>query len=81
MTNVYYCQDCQRIFKSNDKCDYCNSTRIKQLKKGTSVNVIGTKEKGQVLKIASDGVTLIITNEINEKYMKKLKLEEIRKIL
>ncbi|WP_138202816.1 hypothetical protein [Haloimpatiens lingqiaonensis] len=81
MSKLYYCNDCKRVFKNADKCDFCNSFYVKELKVGKSVNVIGTKQKGKVLKIKGDDVTLILIDEMNNKYTKDYKVEELRKVL
>ena len=81
MAILNYCVDCQRVFKSNDKCEYCNSTKIKELRKGTSVNVIGTKNKGQILKIKDNEVSLILITEAKERVVKEFNVDALKKIL
>lgn len=81
MSPLFYCVDCQRIFNANENCQFCNSANIKELKKGTSVNVIGTKSKGQVLKVKDDMVSLILITEAKEKVVKEYKAENLKKIL
>ena len=63
MQKLNYCLDCQRVFTINDKCEYCNSTNIKELKRGKSVNVIGSKSKGNYLRYKEGKVSLIIYTE------------------
>lgn len=81
MASLNYCVDCQRVFKSNDKCEYCSSNNLKELRKGTSVNVIGTKNKGQVFKIKDGIVSLILINESKERIVKEYDAESLKKIL
>ncbi|MCT4606835.1 MAG: hypothetical protein N4A64_12180 [Marinisporobacter sp.] len=81
MAKLYYCTKCRRIEKDPNKCGVCSSERIKLLKVGAPVNVIGTKQKGKVFKIKEDGVDLIIINQAKEKNIKGYKHEEIQKIV
>ncbi|MFD3156662.1 hypothetical protein ACFIJ5_07340 [Haloimpatiens sp. FM7330] len=81
MSKLYYCLDCKRVFKDESKCNFCNGENVKELKVGKSVNVIGTKLKGKVLKVNGDNVKLILKDEMNNKYLKEYKTEELKKIL
>lgn len=80
MQKLNYCLDCQRIFV-NDECEYCNSSNVKELKVGKSVNVIGSKNKGKYLKNRDGKVTLIVYSEEHEKLIKEYDISSIRKIL
>ncbi|QZY53910.1 hypothetical protein [Crassaminicella profunda] len=80
MAKLYYCTECRRVEKDSNKCGACNSERIKLLKVGAPVNVIGTKQKGKIFKIKEDGVDLLIINQAKEKTIKGYKHEEIQKI-
>lgn len=81
MSKLYYCSDCKRVFNNADKCEFCDSFYVKELKVGKSVNIIGSKQKGKVLKVKDENVTLILIDEFNNKYTKDYKAEELRKIL
>lgn len=80
MNNLFYCNECKRIF-DGDKCAYCSNDSIKPLNLGAPVNVIGTKLKGKVLKITDDNVRLLIKDELKNKYIKEFKAEELRKLV
>lgn len=43
MYKLNYCLDCQRVFTIDDKCKYCNSKNVRELKRGKAVNIIGVK--------------------------------------
>lgn len=79
--NLFYCLDCRRIFDFDDKCIYCNSENLKELKKNSPVNVIGSKVKGRILRAEGDIVSLIIITENNEKVIKKYEISKLRKVL
>lgn len=81
MAKLYYCTKCRRIAKDDVKCGFCSSERIKLLKVGDPVNVIGTKQKGKIFKIKDDEVKLIVINAANEKSIKGHKHNEIQKVL
>ncbi len=81
MHKLYYCQDCKRVFKNEEKCLYCESGNIKEMKKNSPVNVLGTKQKGRVLKIVEDTVKLLIITEAKEQLIKEYKAENLKKVL
>ena len=81
MKVLNYCLDCKRVFPSSEKCEFCNSNNIKPLKKGTSVNVIGTKTKGSVFNCKDDLVSIIVVTEGNERVIKEYKVNTLKKIL
>lgn len=81
MSKLYYCLDCKRVFQKKEQCEYCNSNAIKEIRKDSPVNILGTKLKGRVLKIEPDAVILLLTNEFNERYIKDYKAEELKKVL
>lgn len=81
MASLYYCVDCHRVFKSNDKCEYCDSQNLKELRRGTSVNILGTKSKGQVFKLGDEEVSLILITESKERIIKSYMPEQLKKIL
>lgn len=81
MSKIYYCMDCKRIGKNNSACKYCNGDFLKPIVKGTSVNVIGSKQKGKVLKIKEEVVSLILRDDRNNKFIKEFSIENIRKVL
>lgn len=81
MQRLNYCLDCQRVFIVKEKCEYCNSSNVKELKRGKSVNIIGSKNKGRYLKYKEGKVSLIIYTEDNKKLIKEYDISNIRKIL
>ncbi|ARC85444.1 hypothetical protein U732_1344 [Clostridium argentinense CDC 2741] len=81
MSKLYYCVDCKRLIKSSEKCDYCNGSFLKAITNGTPVNVIGTKQKGKVLKVEDSTVKLIVIDEAKNKLIKEYKAEQLRKVL
>lgn len=81
MNNLYYCLDCRRIEKDSAKCKFCESEKIKPLKLGAPVNIIGTKLKGRIFKIKVDKVNVIVKSEADEKLIKEYKPEELQKVL
>lgn len=81
MKTLNYCLECKRVFTSNERCEFCNSDKIKLLKKGTSVNVIGSKIKGSIFNYKEDLVSLIIITENKERIIKEYKANNLKKIL
>lgn len=82
MTNkLYYCKECKKIFKEQEAGGCCKGSNVKELKSGTSVNVLGTKVKGKVYKIKDNLVTIIIHDEGNDKFLKEYEYRNLRKIL
>lgn len=81
MHRLNYCLDCQRVFISDKECEYCNSNNIKELKRGKSVNIIGSKNKARYLKYKEGKVNVIVYNEDNQKIIKEYEIDKIRKIL
>ncbi|MBB6218536.1 DNA-directed RNA polymerase subunit RPC12/RpoP [Anaerosolibacter carboniphilus] len=81
MDKLYYCLDCKRIFTETNGCSYCASQNTKALVKSAPVNVIGTKTKGNVLKIQGDMVQLLLVDEKNNRYIKEFQADKIRKVL
>lgn len=81
MKSLNYCLQCRRVFESNERCEFCNSDKIKPLKKGTSVNIIGSKIKGSVFNWKDDLVNLIIITESKERIIKEYKINTLKKIL
>lgn len=81
MRKVYYCVQCKRLTTNEDKCNYCNGDHIKEVLQGCPVNVIGTKQKGKVLKIEEDKIKLIVIDEAKNKLIKEYKVEDLKKVL
>lgn len=82
MKSLVYCVDCKKIFPCQDKCPCCNCETVKDLDIATSVNVIGTKLKGKVLRIKNTSVSLLLVNpDTTEKYIKEYSYEKPRKII
>jgi len=48
---------------------------------GTSVNVIGTKEKGKVFKISDEMVKIIVVDLAKNKVLREYKAEQLKKIV
>ncbi len=81
MDKLYYCLDCKGIFTEPNECRYCASQSIKPLVKNAPVNILGTKTKGNVLKIKGDMVQLLLVDEKHNRYIKEFQAEKIRKVL
>ena len=81
MKRLNYCLDCKRVFTSVNICEYCNSNNIKELKRGKSVNIIGSKDKGSYLKYKEGKVSVIIYADNKQKFIKEYAIDKIRKIL
>ncbi|WP_017416248.1 MULTISPECIES: hypothetical protein [Clostridium] len=81
MNKIYYCVDCKRIGSNSEKCSYCNGSYLKEIVQGSPVNVIGTKQKGKVLKVEQDRVKLIVIDEAKNKLIKEYKIEQLKKVL
>ena len=81
MANLFYCNKCKRVMANETQCDYCGHMEINKLLQGTSVNVIGTKEKGRVFKITDEVVKLIVVDLAKNKIIKEYKAEQLRKII
>ena len=81
MKRLNYCLDCQRVFTSKNVCEYCNSNNIKELKRGKSVNIIGSKDKGSYLKYKEGKVSVIIYADNKQKFIKEYAIDKIKKIL
>jgi hypothetical protein len=81
VNKIYYCVDCKRIVSSKEKCNYCNGSYLKEIVQGSPVNVIGTKQKGKVLKVEEDSVKLIVIDEAKNRLIKEYKIQEIQKVL
>ncbi|GIM29236.1 hypothetical protein CPJCM30710_19020 [Clostridium polyendosporum] len=78
---LFYCIVCKRIFESEESCKYCGSSSVKELKKDTPVNILGTKLKGRVLKIGEHNLRIIVCTDTNERVIKEYSAEKLRKIL
>lgn len=81
MNKLFYCLDCKRLMKGEEKCDYCGSMAVKELKKDSPVNIIGTKQKGRILKIEENDVSVLLITESKEKVIKNYRYEKLRKII
>lgn len=76
-----YCENCNRVFGTEEVCPYCNGAGH-ALKKDAPVNVIGTKIKGRVLRSTNnDSVAIIIRTEDNSKVLKEYSPQNLRKII
>ena len=81
MANLFYCVKCKRVIVNETQCDYCGDTQINRLLQGTSVNVIGTKEKGKVFKISDEMVKIIVIDLAKNKVLREYKAEQLKKIV
>ena len=81
MANLFYCVKCKRVIVNETQCDYCGDTQINRLLQGTSVNVIGTKEKGKVFKISDQMVKIIVVDLAKNKVLREYKAEQLKKIV
>ena len=81
MANLFYCVKCKRVISNETQCDYCGDTQINRLLQGTSVNVIGTKEKGKVFKISDEMVKIIVIDLAKNKVLREYSAEQLKKIV
>jgi RNA polymerase subunit RPABC4/transcription elongation factor Spt4 len=81
MANLFYCKKCKRVITSETQCEYCGSSEVNKLMQGTSVNIIGTKEKGKVLKICNEIVKVIVIDAAKNKIVKEYKAQQLKKII
>lgn len=81
MANLFYCYKCKRVIASGTQCDYCGDSEINQLLLGTSVNIMGTKEKGKVFRISEDIVKIIIIDAAKNKIIREYKVNQLKKII
>jgi RNA polymerase subunit RPABC4/transcription elongation factor Spt4 len=81
MANLFYCKNCKRVIQSDIECDYCGNSGMNRLMEGTSVNIIGTKEKGKVFKIGNEIVKVILSDVAKNKIIKEYKAPQLKKII
>ena len=81
MENLFYCKKCKRVITSGTQCDYCGDTEINRLLQGTSVNIIGTKEKGKIFKIKDEMVKVIIIDAAKNKVIREYQAKQLKKIV
>jgi hypothetical protein len=81
MNKLYYCGECKRVVTSSESCSYCSSSLINELSVGASVNIIGTKIKGKVLKVSGNTARLLIRDEGNNKLIKEYGGDKLRKVI
>lgn len=82
MVKLYYCANCKKIQDNDETCNGCQQTKLKELTKGTPVNVIGTKTKGNVYRIYKEDVHLKVINpDTHEVSIKKYPHDQVRKVL
>jgi ATP sulfurylase len=83
VNKLYYCGECKRVVTSSESCSYCScsSGLINELSVGASVNIIGTKIKGKVLKVSENTAKLLIRDEGNNKIIKEYSGDKLRKII
>ena len=81
MYKLNYCLDCQRVITIDDKCKYCNSKNVRELKRGKAVNIIGDKNKARFLRYKDGKVSVILYTEDKQKIIKDFEIEKIKKIL
>lgn len=81
MGKLYFCVECRRVLKEDGACGYCNSSETQELKVGSPVNVIGTKEKGKVIKVKDNKARLLIRTESNDKVIREYDYNKLKKVL
>ena len=81
MSNLFYCKKCKRVIGSGTQCEYCGSSEVNKLMQGTSVNIIGTKEKGTVLKTNDEIVKVIVIDVAKNKVIREYKPSQLKKII
>lgn len=81
MANLFYCNKCKRVINNETQCNYCGDMEINRLLQGTSVNIIGTKEKGKVFKISDETVKVIIIDAAKNKIIREYRVEQLKKII
>ena len=81
MSKLFYCTSCKRVIENFNQCNYCKTSDIKELILGTSVNILGTKQKGKVFKIDDEKVKLIVIDQAKNRLIKEYKANELRKVL
>lgn len=81
MGKLMYCLECHRIFSSSEQCEYCQCCNVRELKRGTSINVIGTKTKGKVYNYKNDLVSVIVITEDYQRIIKVYEAKKIKKVL
>lgn len=82
MVKLYYCKNCKKIQDSKETCGSCQHENLKELTKGSPVNVIGSKTKGNVYRIYKDEIRLKVINpDTHEVHIKNYPHEQIQKVL
>lgn len=81
MANLFFCAKCKRVIESETQCEYCGHGEVNMLMQGTAVNIIGTKEKGKVLKICDEIVKVIIVDVAKNKIVREYKASQLKKII
>lgn len=81
MNKLYYCSSCRRVLNEQGKCNYCEGMDVRELAIGAPVNIIGSKLKGNVLKVSGNSVKLVIKDESNNKFLREYEADKIRKIM
>lgn len=81
MDNYEYCEVCKRIFIRNSLCPFCKSTQVSELYLKAPVNILGTKIKGKVFKLSSDGIKVLVVDEQRNKYIRDYDSSKLKKVL
>jgi len=81
MADLFYCKNCKRVIASETQCVYCGHSEVNKLMQGTSVNIIGTKQKGKVFKISDEIVKVIIFDLAKNKIIKEYEAQQLKKIV
>ncbi len=81
MTKLYYCLSCKRVGKNEEQCSYCSEKGMKELCEGAPVSIIGTKTKGNVLKVMEENVRLLVRDQSNQKMIKEYEWDKLKKVL
>lgn len=81
MAHLFYCKKCKKVIVSEALCEYCGSSEVNRLLQGTSVNIIGTKEKGKILKVCDELVKVIVIDVAKNKLVREYKPSQLKKII
>lgn len=80
MCKAYFCKQCRGIFMEGHTCKCALEGSMKELMRGSPVNVIGTKLKGKVYRIKNDGIEVLLIGNKNRN-IKTYSTNQLKKIL
>ena len=81
MVNLFYCKKCKRVITNEINVIIVVNSEVNRLMQGTSVNIIGTKEKGKVFKISDEIVKVIVIDLAKNKIVREYKAQQLKKYL